>query len=1105
MKNKKFSILALALTVVLIVCAFALCGCFFDDESASESLSASESISQGEESSGDGLEAKVVLSKKTAVIEEYKSITLTATVTETLEEVVWRSSDESVATVNGGMVYGVKAGTAVIYASAGGATAECTVTVEKTSVAPTLKIQSEISIETGGVFSCEVVAKWDDETLDGVEYVWAYSEGADKEVCSFKSENETIEITGLKEGSTTLVVSAKIRGIDVSKEISVTVKKPVPSIMASGDMTITDEGCTVSFYTVNKDDKKTSADVSFDVVYGKNTYENAELEWGDFSAANVAKIDRTQNGYTISKLGAGETEVVGTYTLADGGKAEIKVKITVEKIVETIAFKPIIDVSEAGTVTVSSEIEGDVTGVTIGGRDVFASYADGNITFNNANFPKRATELGEDVEMIISTADYKYVCKADVYSMIITSKEDLVKFGENAKANGDFKNTATLDGYYILGADIDFNDRLASITDIDDIAIAIQSHSDKTNWNDVARYGFKGVFDGRGYNIDGLVVATRNFRTDYSSGGFIGYLNDAGIVRNVSFTNAGLWENCGFICSYGGGLIENVSVSYKFLGVGNKTVNIDHATYPPRTMGTFFSFNSGANAKVVNCFVDASRADIKYVYNESRKVSNLCLGTAADGKKVMNLIVIADEDNYLRSSGATTKVLTYAGLSDDIVKSAVSALPTEVWEPVSGIPFLKKFAAKIDKTIDIAITCNEEAYAGNKTEIATNEKYSLITIENLSDGIEFKGGLLYIDENVAETTLTIKAKSLINGSEAFKNLVVYAKGDTYIIESRQIVDLKAVVTADGVSSDGDVIMDVSSKYKPDKERPAKVIIGEKQYAATISPDGKIIINGIDLNSVYGEYSVTVSVAGDKIEIPSALIATKIITTADEFKAINTYAAALDMNGYYLVGNDITVNEFDAKESQIGKSGVPFFGVIDGDGYKIKITDFLDRSYSNGSWIHQFNGTIKNMSIELGSMAKYARFIYRSLGGTLENVYVKINKISYVDGAFITGNSCGKTTLTNVVTDVTSIKGEVGWTIFGKATAAADTVFNNVVVLANSAFAGKIGYGKADGKECGIYASYSDGTTNGVEFPTSDWDTAYWTVDVETKSVKWKSA
>ena len=75
---------------------------------------------------------EVTLSQTSLTLDEGESATLTATVLPadaTDKTVTWSSSNSSVATVSGGVVTAVGEGTATITASAGGKTAQCTVTV----------------------------------------------------------------------------------------------------------------------------------------------------------------------------------------------------------------------------------------------------------------------------------------------------------------------------------------------------------------------------------------------------------------------------------------------------------------------------------------------------------------------------------------------------------------------------------------------------------------------------------------------------------------------------------------------------------------------------------------------------------------------------------------------------------------------------------------------------------------------------------------------------------------------------------------------------------------------------------------------------------------
>ena len=73
--------------------------------------------------------AEITLNLQVADITVGGRVTLKATVNGSSQEVVWSSSDESIATVNRGIVYGVSSGTAMITASIGNSKQICTVNV----------------------------------------------------------------------------------------------------------------------------------------------------------------------------------------------------------------------------------------------------------------------------------------------------------------------------------------------------------------------------------------------------------------------------------------------------------------------------------------------------------------------------------------------------------------------------------------------------------------------------------------------------------------------------------------------------------------------------------------------------------------------------------------------------------------------------------------------------------------------------------------------------------------------------------------------------------------------------------------------------------------
>ncbi len=80
----------------------------------------------------------ITLDRTTGSISVGETLTLTATIepANATDAVLWESSDDTIATVEDGVVTGVKAGTAIITAEAGSKKATCTVTVTAAAVVP---------------------------------------------------------------------------------------------------------------------------------------------------------------------------------------------------------------------------------------------------------------------------------------------------------------------------------------------------------------------------------------------------------------------------------------------------------------------------------------------------------------------------------------------------------------------------------------------------------------------------------------------------------------------------------------------------------------------------------------------------------------------------------------------------------------------------------------------------------------------------------------------------------------------------------------------------------------------------------------------------------
>ena len=147
---------------------------------------------------------EVTLSQTNLTLDEGESATLTATVLPadaTDKTVTWSSSNPSVVSVSGGVVTAVREGTATITASAGGKTAQCTVTVNKKIIEVTEVTLSQTNLtldegESATLTATVLPADATDKTV-----TWSSSNP------SVASVSDGV-VTAVREGTATITASA---------------------------------------------------------------------------------------------------------------------------------------------------------------------------------------------------------------------------------------------------------------------------------------------------------------------------------------------------------------------------------------------------------------------------------------------------------------------------------------------------------------------------------------------------------------------------------------------------------------------------------------------------------------------------------------------------------------------------------------------------------------------------------------------------------------------------------------------------------------------------------------------------------------------------------
>ena len=463
---------------------------------------------------------------------------------------------------------GVKSGKCNIIAMSGKAMATCALTVTDSVYAPVIKTADKITVESGNSYvgKISVLFRGEDVT-ERTKIEWSLADGYEQ-VCNVVKGNGTVTFVAKTLGEAVYYVSATFNGIYVNKSVSVKVVEPIATVVPDGGITVGDDGYELKLFTI-AEAGQTEMPLSFTAYQGSSVVENAVIDWDLDSERydpDIAEITGANGNYIVKKVSAGTTDIIGAYRTPNGKNITVSIKVIVEKAVKTLDIRPEIEVEDLKPVTLPDSFNENVLSLTLDGVNVYSSVSGKNVVLNKDKLPKTADKLGAR-EMILSTADVEYTFTADIYTLIISNKAEFDQMRSLARANGDISNTGVLDGYFVLNGNIEYNAGFVSLTDSGELW-TINNKLGGAGWNDPSKYGFRGVFDGRGYNVNGITVKAATSGSE--SGGIFGFTGNNAVIKNVSFTNAGVEENNGFICSYGGGLIENVNITFAKLGAGNE-------------------------------------------------------------------------------------------------------------------------------------------------------------------------------------------------------------------------------------------------------------------------------------------------------------------------------------------------------------------------------------------------------------------------------------------------------------------------------------------------------------------------------------------------------
>ncbi len=191
-------------------------------------------------------------------------------------DIIWKSTNPNIATVQDGTVTGCRAGTVQIRATANGITRTCTVEVKNpalklSSKNLTVRIGQEISLKANPTSAADV--KW---TVDKPEIASVDADGT---------------VTGLKKGKAKVTASAIVGGRKISAVCTVTVKKP--------DLSISRKNLTV--YQGDTGVIKATPQPQTTVVWKSSNPRVATVQNGIVTGVKSGKAKITATAHGVSK------------------------------------------------------------------------------------------------------------------------------------------------------------------------------------------------------------------------------------------------------------------------------------------------------------------------------------------------------------------------------------------------------------------------------------------------------------------------------------------------------------------------------------------------------------------------------------------------------------------------------------------------------------------------------------------------------------------------------------------------------------------------------------------------------------------------------------
>lgn len=478
MKNKNRFLVILSVFIILCASATALTGCKQSDGGNKNPTPPAPEVENTLVLTRNVV--RLVYGESAVVVAKYKD--------EDGVTLEWKSSDEAVATVEGGVITSVGIGNATITATYGELKADCSVSVSFGDYQPTLKVDrigDELSLLKGDVYDVSASVAFNGKTYDcGITV-----EIANEEIASF----ENGKIKAIKSGTTEVTVTGEWNNFDT------------PLMQKTFLLKVTDKDVTM-YMAVDKGGEEEVADeITLSVTdsfEGKNYINEATVKFvvkengvekrGTLSLTSGSNVIDFVDGVITSK-GLGTATITADYT-DESGKSYQKT-LTVTVTCPVAIYKGHVEWTDATLKNVLSYFDG-ATAVLYakqGAKELqHTKKMLTGVVFNG--------DMTEPIEVQTDKGGYIF---EDIYGSNAVLTND--NFATELTLGSAIKNK-----YYSLGGDIG-----AANSPID--------MAGQKNATDSAN--FAGTFDGRGHTV---------YAATDDNGIFGGYGYNA-VIKNAEF------------------------------------------------------------------------------------------------------------------------------------------------------------------------------------------------------------------------------------------------------------------------------------------------------------------------------------------------------------------------------------------------------------------------------------------------------------------------------------------------------------------------------------------------------------------------------------------